>query len=83
MVIPRRAKTKPYLDVVWAMRIAAGRVIVIPTPTAEPCIAAMVGLRQRWIARAMRPPLFIISAGLFVVGMRWATYPGIPPGQSV
>jgi hypothetical protein len=31
--------------------------MVIPTPTAEPCIAAIVGLRQRWIASATRPPL--------------------------
>lgn len=35
----------------------AGNVIVIPTPTADPCIAAMVGLRHLWIARATRPPL--------------------------
>lgn len=38
--------------------MTAGRVMVMPTPTAEPCIAAMVGLLQRWIARATRPPLY-------------------------
>jgi hypothetical protein len=31
----------------------------MPTPTAEPCIAPMVGLRQWWIARVTRPPLFV------------------------
>ena len=31
--------------------------MVIPTPTAEPCIAAIVGLRHLWMASATRPPL--------------------------
>lgn len=57
MVMPRRPKTKPYLDALCAMRTAAGSTMVMPTPTAEPCIAAMVGLRHLWMARATRPPL--------------------------
>ena len=35
-----------------------GSVIVMPTPTSEPLMAAMVGLEQAWIARVTRPPLF-------------------------
>lgn len=38
-------------------RMAAGSVIVMPTPTAEPCIAAIVGFWHRWMAMATRPPL--------------------------
>lgn len=49
-------------NVVATDLIAAGRVMVMPTPTAEPCIAAIVGLRHRWIARATRPPLERASA---------------------
>ena len=47
MVTPRRAKTNPYFEVEWPIRMAAGRVIVMPTPTAEPAMAQIVGLRQR------------------------------------
>ena len=38
--------------------MAAGSPMVMPMPTAEPCWATMVGLLQRWMARATRPPLF-------------------------
>lgn len=37
--------------------IAAGKVIVIPTPTADPCSATIVGLWHLCIANATRPPL--------------------------
>lgn len=40
-----------------AYRIAAGRVIVMPTPTAEPWRATMVGFAQRCIASVTFPPL--------------------------
>ena len=41
--IPRRAKTKPIFALWLARRTSIGRVIVIPTPTAGPLIAAMTG----------------------------------------
>lgn len=59
MMMPRRAKTKPILALAQASRMLAGRVMVIPTPTAEPLIAAMVGLLQLWIASETLPPLYI------------------------
>ena len=41
--IPRRANTKPNLAVSEASRTSIGRVIVAPTPTAGPLIAAITG----------------------------------------
>ena len=41
--MPRRAKTKPIRAVVEAMRTSIGSVIVMPTPTAGPLMAAMTG----------------------------------------
>ena len=55
--MPRRAKLKPIFAVEEHMRMTAGRVMVMPTPTAEPFRAAMVGRRERWRARETRPPL--------------------------
>lgn len=46
MIRPRLAKTKPILASAYAIRMAMGRVIVMPTPTADPLIAAMTGLRH-------------------------------------
>jgi hypothetical protein len=63
MMIPRLANTKPILAEAQATRMLAGRVIVIPTPTAEPLTAAMVGLEQLCIASATLPPLFSLLAG--------------------
>ena len=57
MMIPRLAKTKPIFADAHATRMLAGRVMVIPTPTAEPLMAAMVGLEQLCIARETLPPL--------------------------
>jgi hypothetical protein len=57
MTIPRPAKTKPHLAFTETTCIAQGKTIVIPMPTAEPLIAAMVGLPQWWIARDTRRPL--------------------------
>ena len=62
MTMPRREKTKPTFAVEQAMRIVAGRVMVMPTPTAGPFIAAIVGLEQLWMARATFPPLNVIHA---------------------
>ena len=42
--IPRRAKTKPILAPSAARRMSIGSVIVMPTPTAGPLIAAITGL---------------------------------------
>ena len=41
--MPRRANTKPNRAVAAAMRMSIGSVIVTPTPTAGPLIAAMIG----------------------------------------
>jgi len=42
--MPRRAKTKPIFTVSAASRISIGSVIVAPTPTAGPLMAAITGL---------------------------------------
>ena len=42
--IPRRVKTKPIFAPSAASRMSIGSVIVMPTPTAGPLIAAMTGL---------------------------------------
>ena len=44
--MPRRAKTKPKRADSLAKRTSIGKVIVTPTPTAGPLIAAMTGLVQ-------------------------------------
>jgi hypothetical protein len=49
-MIPRLANTKPVFADAQATRMLAGRVMVIPTPTADPLIAAMVGFEQLCIA---------------------------------
>ena len=41
--MPRREKTKPNLAALEAMRMSIGRVMVTPTPTAGPLMAAMTG----------------------------------------
>ena len=41
---PRRAKTKPMRAAVDARRTSMASVMVIPTPTAGPLIAAITGL---------------------------------------
>ena len=50
--MPRRAKTKPNLAVSAARRMSIGSVIVTPTPTAGPLMAAMTGLVDSKIAQA-------------------------------
>jgi hypothetical protein len=57
IIRPRRVNTKPILLVRLVMRMVIGSVIVMPIPAAEPLRAAMVGLRQLWIAVVARPPL--------------------------
>jgi hypothetical protein len=57
MIIPRLANTKPIFAEAHATRMLAGRVIVIPTPTAAPLMAAMVGFEQLCIASETLPPL--------------------------
>lgn len=47
MMIPLRANTKPTFAFSYAILIVIGRHIVIPTPTAAPWIAAIVGFLQR------------------------------------
>src|SRR6478609_9424252 len=53
---PRRAKMKPILAPLAAIRISIGKVMVMPTPTAGPLIAAIDGFRQLKIASINRPP---------------------------
>ena len=57
MTRPRLEKTKPIFAVLHATRMVAGRVIVIPIPTADPLIAAIVGFEHLWMASAALPPL--------------------------
>ncbi|KAK1856749.1 hypothetical protein CCHR01_00719 [Colletotrichum chrysophilum] len=54
---PRRAKGKPTLAPSQATRMAAGRDMVRPTPTADPLKATIVGFLQFEMASASRPPL--------------------------
>ena len=54
--MPRRANTKPIFADVLIMRMSIGNVIVIPTPTAGPLIAAMTGLRLLKMRSETRPP---------------------------
>ena len=42
--MPRRVKTKPIFAPSTASRTSIGSVIVIPTPTAGPLMAAITGL---------------------------------------
>ena len=44
--MPRRLKTKPIFAPSTARRTSMGSVIVIPTPTAGPLIAAMTGFSE-------------------------------------
>ena len=53
---PRRAKMKPILAPRAAIRTSIGKVMVMPTPTAGPLIAAIDGFRQLKIASTNRPP---------------------------
>ena len=46
-MIPRRANTKPMRASSAARRMSIGSVIVAPTPTAGPLIAAITGLVDR------------------------------------
>lgn len=57
MIIPRRENTKPIFAFAVATRMVAGSVMVMPIPTADPLMAAIVGFRQLCIARAILPPL--------------------------
>ena len=49
-------KTKPILASSAAKRKSAARVMVIPTPTAGPLMAAMIGFNESNIRRTTRPP---------------------------
>ena len=69
MMMPRREKTKPILAVALATRMLVGRHIVMPTPTAAPFMAAMVGLEQLWMARETRPPLGTVSVSAVRIGV--------------
>ena len=59
---PLLAKTKPSLAFLLARRISIGRVIVTPTPTAGPLIAAITGLGQSKIASVVLPPPSLIHS---------------------
>ena len=54
--MPRRAKTKPMRAAVEAMRMSIGRVMVMPTPTAGPLIAAMTGFFDSKMRSDTSPP---------------------------
>ena len=54
--MPRRANTNPILAVSLARRMSIGSVIVMPTPTAGPLIAAITGLVHSKIRSDTMPP---------------------------
>ena len=54
--MPRRAKTKPIFAPSAAMRTSIGSVIVMPTPTAGPLIAAITGLCDSKMRSVTCPP---------------------------
>ena len=55
--IPRRANTNPMRASSAARRMSIGSVIVIPTPTAGPLMAAITGLVESKIRSVTWPPL--------------------------
>ena len=61
--MPRRANTNPNLAFSLARRMSIGSVIVTPTPTAAPLIAAMTGLVQSKIRSDTRPPPSRVTPG--------------------
>lgn len=65
MTRPRRAKTSPILACLQVMRMAIGRVIVTPIPTAEPFMAAMTGFLHWCIAMVSLPPLIDLLAWMY------------------
>ena len=54
--IPRRANTKPIFAFSDASRMSIGNVIVTPTPTAGPLIAAMTGFLDSKMRNVSMPP---------------------------
>lgn len=54
--IPLLTNTKPILASFAATRMSIANVIVIPTPTAAPFIAAMMGFLHLYAAKATFPP---------------------------
>ena len=54
--MPRRVNTNPKRASVLAMRMSIGSVIVTPTPTAGPLIAAITGLVESKIRSVTMPP---------------------------
>ena len=55
--MPRRVKTKPMRASSEASRTSIGSVIVAPTPTAGPLIAAITGLVESKMRSVSSPPL--------------------------
>jgi hypothetical protein len=53
---PRRANTKPKRAVVDAMRTSIGSVMVTPTPTAGPLMAAITGFFDSKMRSVTSPP---------------------------
>src|SRR5579859_3389416 len=56
MTTPRRENTKPNFAVSAASLMSIGSVIVIPTPTAGPLMAAITGFKQAATRRLTLPP---------------------------
>ena len=64
-----------------------GNVIVIPTPTAEPLIAPIVGFEHLCIANATRPPpsrwFFVVSALFVASALRRKPMSKSAPAQNI
>ena len=63
---PLLAKTKPNLASSLASLISIGKVIVTPTPTAGPLIAAMIGFGQSNMDKVVLPPPSLIHSGFIL-----------------
>ena len=61
--MPRRAKTKPIRAAVDAIRMSIGSVMVMPTPTAGPLIAAITGFFESKIRRVTRAAAVAVLLG--------------------
>ena len=55
--MPRRANTNPIFAPSATRRMSIGSVIVMPTPTAGPLIAAITGFAESKMRRATCPPV--------------------------
>ena len=59
--MPLFAKTNPNFALSDAIRTSIGRVIVTPTPTADPLTAAMIGFLKSYNFKVSIPPVSLAT----------------------